>query len=283
MSQRLKSYQENVYSQCGEDGVIAQIFNIIPEQEVYWCEEFGAWDGVLHSNTCNLIKNSGWNGVLIEASTKKYKELKANYSEVGNAILVNKKISFEGEDRLDSVLGQTEIPNDFDLLSIDVDGNDYHIWDSMILYKPKIVPVEFNFTIPSDISYVQKRDFDTNHGNSLLALVNLGKQKGYELVTTTECNGFFVRKEYFHLFEIEDNSIDTLWDTQGETPRVMQMYDGTLVLSSDFRMPWNGWKVGKLDLQKVPKFARQFGDSTDVSFFKKVLLLDYNRIIKMRE
>jgi hypothetical protein len=118
---------------------------------------------------------------------------------------------------------------DFDLLSIDIDGNDYHVWDTVKTYKPRLVIIEFNPTIPSDIEFVQEKNNSINHGNSLLSLVKLGKSKGYELIATTYCNGFFVEKEFFDLFKIEDNSIDSLWKNP-EAPRIFQLYDGTLML-----------------------------------------------------
>lgn len=277
MNKSLSEYKNNVHSQFGEDGIIAEMFKILPKQDAYWCVEFGAWDGIFLSNTRHLLKDKGWNGVLIEASEKKFEELKTNYSVLEKATLINKKVDFEGENRLDKILAQTTLPLDFDLLSIDIDGNDYHIWDSMLKYAPKVVVVEYNFTIPSDIAYIQPRDFAINHGNSLLALVNLGKTKGYELIATTGCNGIFVKKEFFDLFGIEDNSIDALSEKEYEAPRVLQMYDGTLVLSSSFKMPWSGKTVGEFDLQAIPKFARSFGDSPDVSWVKKVLLVVYRK------
>ncbi len=278
MSNRLHSYKKNVFSQFGEDGIIEEIFNVLPAQDSYHCVEFGAWDGIFLSNTHHLIKNKGWNGVLIEANEKKFEELKINCSVLEKAILIHRKVDFEGENRLDEILAQTNVPLDFDLLSIDIDGNDYHIWDSLSVYSPKLVVIEFNFSIPSDIEYIQAKDFGVNHGNSLLALVNLGKEKGYELVATTDCNGFFVKKEYFALFEIANNTIQEIWDTENEAPRIMQMYDGTLVLSSSFQMPWNGKVVDKLDLQVIPKYARHFGDATSINWFKKVCLFLYRRV-----
>lgn len=66
MIKNLNSYQKNIYSQFGEDGIIQRIFEILPVTDEKWCVELGAWDGIYLSNTHHLIKNKQWNGVLIE-------------------------------------------------------------------------------------------------------------------------------------------------------------------------------------------------------------------------
>ncbi len=93
------------------------------------------------------------------------------------------------------------------MLSIDIDGNDYYIWESIKDYDPKVDIIEFNQAIPSDIEFVQKKDFTLHQGNSLLSLIKLGKLKGYELVATSFCNAIFVKSDLFDLFEIADNRI----------------------------------------------------------------------------
>lgn len=279
MKNILRQYANNKYSQFGEDGIIHRIFEILPKQQEYWCVEFGAWDGKFLSNTYELIANNNWKGLLIEGNAAKIPDLKANYKNNSNAILIHKYVTFEGENTLDNIFKRTDIPVDFDLISIDIDGNDFHVWDSIQNYRPKVVIIEFNPSIPSDIEFVQERNFDISHGNSLLSLINLGKSKGYELIATTDCNGFFVKKEFYDLFGIEDNSIEALWDTQLKTPRIFQMYDGTLVLSEEFKLIWHKKKVGKYELQALPKFLRQFGDSEKASgYFKKLARKVYYKL-----
>jgi hypothetical protein len=63
------------------------------------------------------------------------------------------------------------------LLTIDIDGNDYHIWDSMQKYQPKVVIIEYNPTIPNDIKFIQEANFDVNQGSSLRAKIELGGKK----------------------------------------------------------------------------------------------------------
>ncbi|NNL83137.1 MAG: hypothetical protein HKP28_07095 [Winogradskyella sp.] len=260
MTFNLKDYAKNKYSQFGEDGIIQKVFEILPSKEEYWCVEFGAWDGKYLSNTYELIANNGWKGILIEGNSKKIPDLKNSYSNNRNVTLINKLVSYEGVDILDNILDTTSIPNNFDLLSIDIDGNDYHVWESLQNYKPNLVIVEFNPSIPSDVEFIQEKNLNVNHGNSLLSLVNLGKKKGYELIATTTVNGFFIRKELFHLFNIKNNNISVLWDSETPAPRVFQLYDGTLALTSKFELIWQRKSVDIFDLQILSKDQRSFSD-----------------------
>jgi len=100
----------------------------------------------------------------------------------------------------------------------------------------------------------------------------LGVLKGYELIGTTYCNGIFVRKEFYGLFELNDNSITSMWDTETPAPQIFQLYDGTLVLSEEFRLIWHNKNITKFDLQTLPKILRHFGDSLNsIGIFRKIL------------
>ena len=200
----LKKYAKNINSQFGEDGIIEKIFTIIEESDK-WCVEFGAWDGKNLSNTYNLLANKNWRGILIEANPRKFKDLLETYKENPQVQCMNKFVNFGGSDSLENILSSTEIPENFDLLSIDVDGNDYHIWSSVKIYNPKVVIIEFNPSIPNDIFFVQDPNFNLNHGNSLLALIELGKTKGYELICTTDVNGIF---HHFHQRHLTTGAVE---------------------------------------------------------------------------
>ena len=156
----LGQYSRNEYSQHGEDGIIERLLELISQNSDLdkWCVEFGAWDGVYLSNTCNLIKRADYNAVLIEGNAKKYEELCDNFPQV-SVRKFNRFVSLAGKDSLDSILSETDIPSNFDFLSIDIDGCDYHIFDSLEHYIPKTICVEFNPTIPNSIEFVQDQIF----------------------------------------------------------------------------------------------------------------------------
>jgi hypothetical protein len=131
----LLQYRKRITSQLGEDGIVEKIFEIIPNGD-HWCVEFGAFDGENLSNTYHFINNLGWSSVQIEANTQYYEFLDHRYADNQKVTCLNCTVDFEGANTLDQVLGQTPIPEDFDFLSIDIDGNDYHIWESMTVYRP---------------------------------------------------------------------------------------------------------------------------------------------------
>ncbi|WP_306533879.1 hypothetical protein [Geobacter sp.] len=254
----LTKYTKRITSEYGEDGVIEKILEIIGEGDK-WCVEFGAGDGKSGSNSWNLITNRGWSGVLIEASDNLYNKLCYEYKDNKNVIALNRMVGFESPDKLDDIFAETPMPTSFELLSIDIDGNDYHVWESVRLYSPKLVVIEFNPTIPNDIEFVQPRDMQVNQGSSLLSLTKLGKEKGYELVAALDCNAFFVKKELFGLFNIQDNSphavrkVTKCWET-----RMFQLYDGILVLDGCKRLIWHGIDIDQEKIQPLPKFLRRY-------------------------
>lgn len=273
----LLEHRSNVTSQYGEDGIIEEIFKIIPEQ-THWCVEFGAWDGKRFSNTYNLINNHQWKGVLIEGEKEKFKDLLATYSSNKDVHCINKYIEIEGNNTLDQLLKSTPIPTDFDLLSVDIDGNDFHIWKSLKEYKPKCVLIEFNPLIPADIEFVQPKDPDLFQGTSLLSMQKLGKEKGYELICVNHENAFFVDQKYYPAFQIEDNSVEKIFD-QKDSIRVFQLFDGTLVFKGGDVMPWHQLVFDCNSLQPLPKIFRNMpwkrGEPTLAMLMKRVLFRIY--------
>lgn len=208
----LSAYAHNVHSQDGEDGITEKIFSIIPHGS--WCAEIGAWDGLHLSNTAHLVRENNWSGVLVEGNLERFEDLCRNCIDRPDIYCVNAWVRHAGRNTLDAILSRTPIPRDFDLLSIDIDGNDYHIWRSTNAFRPKVVIVEFNNTIPHTVEYIQPPDVELFKGSSLLAFCNLGREKGYEMVASTEANAFFVDSRFSSLFEMSDNSPLTLNDNR---------------------------------------------------------------------
>ncbi len=227
-------FQSNTFSQGGEDGVIEKVLCTLPRRD-RWCVEFGAWDGSYLSNTRNLIEHHGYSAVEIEGNPKKFRALQKNYATNKNVIGINAFVGFQASDRLDRVLESSPVPVDFDFLSIDIDGNDYHVWKATRIYIPKVVCIEFNPTIHTDVDFVQNADPEINQGASLSALVRLGKEKGYELICVLAFNAIFVRKEFFGLFDIVDNSPYTLRKNVDHVTHIFSGYDGRLIFQGCFQ------------------------------------------------
>lgn len=264
-------FARNEYSQFGEDGIIEHVLAKIPSKD-NWCVEFGAWDGIHLSNTFNLIKNKGYRPVLIEANKKKFQELQRNMAPF-DAMLVNEFVTFDGVNTLDKILGRTSIPRDFDFLSIDIDGNDYWIFHSLVDYRPKVICIEYNTSIPNEVEYVQPRDFSVQKGASALSICKLAKQKSYELVVTTSCNLIFVDKEFFHLFQIDDNQLASLRDDAHCRIYAFVGYDGTIIHSKPIYFYWHDFTVNQEELQGIPRFLRTF--PSDYSAFQKLLFVAF--------
>ena len=207
----LNEYKNNVTSQAGEDGILEYLcsrFGI----EKGWCVEFGAWDGKHLSNTWSLIQK-GWSAVLIEGDPVKCEELKKLYKDSKTVYPICAFVGFEESDpnRLDNILAGTPIPKQFDVLSVDIDGNDWYVWNGLKNYQPAIVIVEANSGIPALVSKVSPAN--SGGGASARALVELGKQKGYELVAHTG-NCIFVRSDLYPKVGLDNNDLNILFDAR---------------------------------------------------------------------
>lgn len=253
----LETFRRDVYSQTGEDGVIEKLLEALPERDK-WCVEFGAWDGVHLSNTRNLIQNAEYASIQIEGSAAKCAELRKNYASNNKVIAINAFVGFNAHDGLDPILSAYPIPRDFDFLSIDVDGNDYHIWKAISNYRPKAVCIEFNPTVPTELRFVQRADPAVHRGASARSLVELGKDKGYELVSVLPFNAFFVDARYFPVFEIEDNRLETLRTDLSHVTYLYSGYDGALILEGSRQLPWHLLPIRASALEPLPRFLRKY-------------------------
>jgi hypothetical protein len=270
---------ENVYSQFGEDSILKAIFEGIPEPQdrVRTCVEFGAWDGVLFSNTANLIINSGWKGIFIESDTKRYRDLVNSYKGL-DTTCINALVQFDGEFTLDNILTRANAPTDIDLISIDIDGCDYWILESIDLFLPKVFVVEFNPTIPNSVEYVQPRNLNISQGSSLNAITKLAKRKGYDLVATSLCNAFFVKESFAEIFLSGNRSIDDIHNAVYSN-YIWTAFDGTIMLERDLEMFWHDLKINQSKIQVIPLLLRKFPGSYSVPrrFFFKL----FSRINKL--
>ncbi|HZO37444.1 MAG TPA: hypothetical protein VFB41_11295 [Solirubrobacteraceae bacterium] len=195
----LLAHRSNVYSQNGEDGVLAEIFRRLG-REPQWVVEFGAWDGRHMSNSWRLLE-AGANGVLIEADPVKYEELVSNVAGLdGDVTPLNAFVTPGPDSNLAELLGSTSIPKDFDLLSLDTDGPDVPIWQALAGFEPKVVCVETNGIVPPE-------ELISVDGSSLVGACRVGTEKGYRLVCHTG-NGIFVREDLVDQLGLAADEID---------------------------------------------------------------------------
>lgn len=138
----------------------------------------------------NLITNHGWHGVMIEGDSRKCVELRQTYANNSKVIVLYAMVGFEGGNTLGKILSSTPIPVDFDLLSIDIDGNDYHVWEALRNYTPKVVVIEFNPTIPNSIAFVQEARMTVNQGSSLRQWWSSENARGTNWLLSLHSTGF---------------------------------------------------------------------------------------------
>ncbi len=242
MKPKLTDHGFNRHSQFGEDGVIERIFALIGVRSKL-CIEFGAWDGFHLSNTANLWTN-GWKGVLIEGHSARFAELTKNVQQY-QCTCIEAYVEPAGPQSLESLLAKNKISADVDLLSIDIDGDDYYILDGLDQLRPRVIICEYNPTIPAHIDLYAERG--SNFGASVSALERVGRGKGYRLVAITDTNCFFVLDNEFAGFAGYETSIDQI-RIERHLVYLMTSYSGRYVVSKGspygLGQPYRGRLIG---------------------------------------
>lgn len=197
---RLLSYGFKVYSQSDEDGIIQEVFRRIGIVHRTFVE-FGVGTGI----ECNTVKLliEGWGGLWIEALGQRVADIRRNFGtfvDDGKLSVIESLVTAEN---INALLTQGTMTGEIDLLSIDIDYNDYWIWKAIEVLRPRVVVIEYNATLRPPLSlvvpYEPERHWDGSNyfGASLGALVRLGQSKGYRLVgcNFSGANAFFVRND----------------------------------------------------------------------------------------
>lgn len=187
----LLDYGRNVFSQNGEDGMIEELFRRIGI-EARTCCEFGAWDGK-HLSNCRHLILAGWRAMMIEAEPAKAKILMETYCDTPAVTCVQRLVGV-GENSLSSILKGAAFPQDLDLLSVDIDGLDYEIFENLDL-RPRVICIEVNAAFSPDSREVFARDIAARSlGQPLGVFMRIASAKGYALVGYSG-NAFFVRDD----------------------------------------------------------------------------------------
>ena len=182
----LAAAERKICSQNGEDGVIEAIFAAIGLTNRYFVE-FGVEDAT-ECNTAYLLQQ-GWTGLMMDGGGVSHNPL---------ATVQREHITAEN---INELFAKYDVPEEFDFLSIDIDGNDYWVWKALT-YRPRVVAIEYNASVPPELRRVIAYDphfrwsGSDYFGASLRALAELGNGKGYELVHCERAgtNAFFVAR-----------------------------------------------------------------------------------------
>ena len=202
----IKSLEEiefQVFSQRGEDGIIQYIISQIEIPNKIFVE-FGVED-YTESNTRFLLFNNNWSGLVIDGSKENIRFIKNDF--VYWKYDVTAYHSFITTGNINELISKYTDCTDIGLLSIDIDGNDYWIWDAITVIKPRVVVCEYNsaFGKFKKVSVPYQPDFQrtkAHHSNlyfgaSLPALCHMAEKKGYHFIGTGGggVNAFFVRHD----------------------------------------------------------------------------------------
>jgi glycosyltransferase involved in cell wall biosynthesis len=194
----LSGFELCVFSQNGEDGVLAEILRRTGVSSRFFVE-FGVESG-RQGNCVYLADVAGWCGLFFEAEDASFCSLERKYAAEDRVQTVQSRVTGENVERL---FREAEVPREPDVLSIDVDGQDYWVWEAIDSYRPRVVVIEYNSALDPRRQLVQpnepERSWDGTEyfGASLGALRALGASKGYRLVHTdlAGVNAFFVRSD----------------------------------------------------------------------------------------
>jgi SAM-dependent methyltransferase len=194
----LTEFELRCFSQHGEDGVIAEILARIGIGSGFFVE-FGIETG-REGNCVFLADVLGWEGVFIEPDEAAFSELARKYAQTERVRTMNAAVT---PDNIENLFAAAGVPPEPDVLSIDVDGQDYWIWAALESYRPRVAVIEYNAVLPPGRQLVQPRghreawDGTDYFGASLDALCALADRKGYMLAHTdlAAVNAFFVRSE----------------------------------------------------------------------------------------
>lgn len=203
---RLNRFERKVFSQFGEDGIIAEIFRRLGTTSKFFVE-FGVESNV---ECCSaLLLLSGWSGLWIEPDSTCFQAIQTGFQPLIESRRLRVLDSLVTAENIENLLGSVSTPTAPDLLVIDIDGNDYWVWNAITSYAPRVVVMEYNATFPPPVDWViaydpaAQWDGTIMFGASLTALERLGRKKGYSLVGCAlgGSNAFFVRndlmKEHF--------------------------------------------------------------------------------------
>ena len=200
----LSTQRFKLFSQNEEDGIIHAIFDKIGGGSRRFVE-IGA--GTNGGNSGFLASECGWSGMMLEASSRRAGRLKMRFEPRGVACVAD----WAARENINDLIRENGCEGEIDLLSIDIDGNDYWIWEAVTACSPRLVIIEYNSLFGPDRAVVVPYDpeFDRHRfveaaegghyyfGASLQALSRLAEQKGYRLILTEPrgVNAFFLRND----------------------------------------------------------------------------------------
>ena len=215
IKKNLNDFEFKVFSQWGEDGIIDYLISNLEISNKTFIE-FGVED-YSEANTKFLLLNRNWSGFILDSSNENVQSIKKK--EIYWKYSLTAKSEFITKENVNSVLKESNFDKNLGLLSIDIDGNDYWIWEQIKDFDPSIVIIEYNSRFGKEKSYVvpyeknfqrlKKHYSGIYYGASLKALIKLGIKKGYSFVGCNLAgnNAFFVKKDLLN-DKVKENNLE---------------------------------------------------------------------------
>lgn len=202
-SKNIQDYEFKVFSQNGEDGIIQFLIqNTEIKNKIF--VEFGV-ETYKEANTKFLLLNNGWSGLIIDGDKDAMEKIassdlhwKYDLKSIGNFIT---------KDNINEIIKSAGIEGEIGLLSVDIDGNDYWVFENIDCINPQILIMEYNsmfgdthkISVPYDENFVRSQKHYSNlyYGASIAALCDIANKKGYDLVGSNSFgnNLFFIRHD----------------------------------------------------------------------------------------
>lgn len=197
---RLHQFEHQVFSQNGEDGVLAEIFRRVGTTDHYFLE-IGVGDGL--ENNTTFFLSQGWKGCWVDGDGSAVTKIRKTFwqpLQKGDLVVRQALVSAEN---IGGILSELKVPAEFDLFSLDIDRNTYFVWRALKHLRPRVIVIEYNSQFPPPMEWTVEYDRSRVYnctaymGASLKAYEKLGAELGYALVgcETSGINAFFVRKD----------------------------------------------------------------------------------------
>lgn len=201
--QSLAEVEFKVFSQFGDDGIIQYLIHKLPHLNKTFVE-FGVED-YREANTRFLLMNNNWEGLILDGSPKHINSIRQDY--IYYLYNLKARNSFITAENINQLLTEEGFTGELGILHIDIDGNDYWVWNAINVVNPAIVIMEYNalfgcdrpITTPYQADFYRTKAHYSNlyFGSSLKALCILAEQKGYDFIGCCDngANAYFVRKD----------------------------------------------------------------------------------------
>jgi hypothetical protein len=199
----LQASEFTAFSQWGEDGILRHLLRHTPVARKIFVE-FGVED-YTEANTRFLLETAGWSGLVLDGSEENIRRIRRD--EISWRYHLKAAHAFITRENIDDLLRDNGLTGEIGLLSVDIDGVDYWVWEAITVVQPAVVVAEYNslfgperaVTVPYDPQFQRSRSHFSHsyYGASIAALTRLGNRKGFALVGSNSAgnNAFFVRRD----------------------------------------------------------------------------------------